>query len=77
MALFLVVGIGYFIHHKITKPGVPIFVPLLECDFDTGATWHAGDGARARALEVENEKAALAEGRRGWVLWQKVQKYSF
>lgn len=75
--MFLIVGLGYFIHHKITKPNVPVFVPLLECDFDTGAVWNRGDGVKEKARVEEEERAALAEGRKGWVLWNRVRRYAF
>jgi hypothetical protein len=30
VVLFFGIGLGFAIHHKITKPGVPLLVPLLE-----------------------------------------------
>lgn len=48
------------IYHKITKPGVPLIVPALECDFETGAVWKRGGGA----LVWEEEKAAKEELKR-------------
>lgn len=30
VVLFFGIGIGFAVHHKLTKPGVPFLVPLLE-----------------------------------------------
>ncbi|KAJ7319073.1 amino acid permease/ SLC12A domain-containing protein [Mycena albidolilacea] len=61
VVLFFGIGLGFAIHHKITKPGVPLLVPLLECDFETGAVWGRGGGAallEKERLEAENEQPA-------------------
>ncbi|KAJ7773505.1 amino acid permease-domain-containing protein [Mycena olivaceomarginata] len=61
VVLFFGIGLGFAIHHKITKPGVPLLVPLLECDFETGAVWGRGGGVallEKERLEAENEQPA-------------------
>ncbi|KAJ7257780.1 amino acid permease/ SLC12A domain-containing protein [Mycena rebaudengoi] len=64
MVLFFGIGIGFAVHHKLTKPGVPFLVPLLECDFETGAVWGRGGGAAL--LEKEGTETISAKGR-GWI----------
>ncbi|ORY89404.1 amino acid permease/ SLC12A domain-containing protein [Leucosporidium creatinivorum] len=74
LAYFLVLLVGYSIYHKITQPGVPLFVPWAECDFDTGAVWKRGGGA----LVWEEEKAAKEELKREkgnvGAVWSRVKE---
>ncbi|KAJ7209881.1 amino acid permease-domain-containing protein [Mycena haematopus] len=53
VALFFGIGLGFAVHHRITKLGVPLLVPLLECDFETGAVWGRGGGIAFREKEKE------------------------
>ncbi|KAJ6530300.1 amino acid permease/ SLC12A domain-containing protein [Mycena capillaripes] len=61
VVLFFGIGLGFTIHHKITKPAVPLLVPLLECDFETGAVWSRGGGVALREKEKELKLTAAEE----------------
>ncbi|KAJ7151973.1 amino acid permease/ SLC12A domain-containing protein [Mycena filopes] len=64
VALFFGIGAGFAIHHKVTKLGVPLLVPLLECDFETGAVWTRGGGTALREKEALQQEETTP-GRRG------------
>ncbi|KAJ7116532.1 amino acid permease/ SLC12A domain-containing protein [Mycena epipterygia] len=74
VVLFFGIGLGFAVHHKITRPGVPLLVPLLECDFETGAVWGRGGGAAVREKERldESERAPAKGGRRA--AWRAVKR---
>ncbi|KAJ6490822.1 amino acid permease/ SLC12A domain-containing protein [Mycena sanguinolenta] len=63
VVLFFGIGLGFAVHHKITKPGVPLLVPLLECDFETGAVWGRGGGIAFHEKEKELRLIAEEEGK--------------
>ncbi|KAF8162192.1 amino acid permease/ SLC12A domain-containing protein [Mycena galopus ATCC 62051] len=63
VVLFFGIGLGFAVHHKMTKPGVPLLVPLLECDFETGAVWGRGGGVAFREKEKELSLIAEEEGK--------------
>ncbi|KAJ7906796.1 amino acid permease/ SLC12A domain-containing protein [Mycena leptocephala] len=75
VALFFGIGFGFAVHHKVTKPGVPLLVPLLECDFETGAVWGRGGGATAREKERLEEEEENAPQKGGiWVVWTALKR---
>ncbi|KAK7058012.1 hypothetical protein R3P38DRAFT_3253044 [Favolaschia claudopus] len=77
VVLFFGIGIGFAVHHTITKPGVPLLVPLLECDFETGAVWGRGGGEAMREKErLENSDeeglSVVSSGvKGGWAFWRR------
>ncbi|KAF7341766.1 AAT family amino acid transporter [Mycena sanguinolenta] len=80
VALFFGIGIGFAVHHKITKPGVPLLVPLLECDFETGAVWGRGGGIALRKKEelrltAEQEGTEEKTPAKGLaVVWREIKR---
>ncbi|KAJ6514208.1 amino acid permease/ SLC12A domain-containing protein [Mycena vitilis] len=66
VALFFGIGLGFTIHHKLTKPDVPLLVPLLDCDFETGAVWGRGGGAAIREKERQETIQAADISSRGF-----------
>nr|AOR51670.1 AAT family amino acid transporter [Phaffia rhodozyma] len=49
--------IAYWIYHLINFRGLPLFVPALEADFETGAVWKRGEGAIVREQDKEEKMA--------------------
>ncbi|KAJ7172882.1 amino acid permease/ SLC12A domain-containing protein [Mycena crocata] len=72
VVLFFGIGLGFAVHHKLTRPGVPLLVPLLECDFETGAVWGRGGGAEF----LEKEKL-VREGKTGSQSRWRIARRSF
>lgn len=72
LAYFIVLFVGYCIWHKMTQKG-PLFIPVAECDFETGAVWSRGGGNIMR----EEERRAKAELKRErgtmGAVWAKVK----
>ncbi|KAJ7035989.1 amino acid permease [Mycena alexandri] len=77
VALFFGIGIGFTVHHKLTKPGVSLLVPLLECDFETSAVWGRGGGAAVHEKErlAEDENTPTKVGK--WTSWYAMRRFWF
>jgi len=69
----IVLLVGYTIYHKIALPDVPLLVPLLEADFETGAVWGRGGGVLMREQE-KRERETL--GKKGWNFKRALQAFS-
>lgn len=78
LVLFVGVGAGFAIHHKLTK-NTPLIVPLLECDFETDAVWNRGGGRIMREKERQEKELATAQGRdhRKWYTFSRLRDNVF
>ncbi|SGY93962.1 BQ5605_C037g11619 [Microbotryum silenes-dioicae] len=74
LVYFIILFVGYCIWHKFwMKSDRPLLVPLLECDFDTGAVWGAGAGQSVKAEDAEEKRLLKAEkGHLGYA-WLKIR----
>lgn len=73
LAFFIVLYVGYSIYHKVKNPAEPHFIPLMQCDFESGAVWSRGGGVAMKEEEAEEKRKFLEEkGSKAWV-WQKVK----
>lgn len=72
LVLFFGFLFGYMIYQKLALKGTPIFVPLLECDFETGAVWPRGGGDLMREREAM-EKASSGKPAAWWT-WVRVKE---
>ncbi|KAL8281434.1 hypothetical protein RQP46_006118 [Phenoliferia psychrophenolica] len=67
LVLFFGLLFGHMIYHKITAKGAPMWIPLKECDFETGAVWGRGGGDLMREQEAM-EKASSGKPPAFWRL---------
>ncbi|KAI0052874.1 hypothetical protein FA95DRAFT_1553160 [Auriscalpium vulgare] len=72
LVLFVGFFVGYVVYHKLSPEtrDTPLLVPLLECDFETGAVWGRGGGVRMKAQEKLEKEARRAQ--RGPSRWHAV-----
>ncbi|SCV72000.1 BQ2448_4694 [Microbotryum intermedium] len=75
LVYFIILFVGYCLWHKFwIKSELPLLVPLLECDFDTGAVWGAGEGQSVKAQDDEEKRLLKVEkGHLGYA-WLKVRE---
>ena len=69
LVLFFGFLFGHMIYQRILFKGTPIFIPLLGCDFETGAVWGRGGGDAMRA-RTAMEKASSSKPRAWWA-WKR------
>ncbi|KAK4700770.1 hypothetical protein P7C70_g5470, partial [Phenoliferia sp. Uapishka_3] len=67
LVLFFGFLFGHMIYHKVTAKGAPMFIPLLECDFETGAVWGRGGGDAMRQQEALEQANSPAAKRWWWI----------
>lgn len=61
LAYFIVLYAGYSIYQRVKQPELRHFVPLLECDFETGAVWGRGGGQIVKDEEEEEKRVGKAD----------------
>ena len=74
VVVFFGVGAGFAIHHKITKPGVPLLVPLAQVDLITNAVWAPGGGQLAKEEEQRLKEVEKLQGTAAkWYSWRRIK----
>ena len=64
------------IYGRMTSPGAPVFIPLIECDFETGSFRGPGGGELMRAQNAA-EKASAGKSAVRWRWVRTMEAFGF